>query len=80
MAPTVAGCISEGVPPPKNTDAILRPGVRAAVVGERGVSGVGGAIAVERGVEVEPALRAARAAGRKLLITLPEGVPGMPHA
>ena len=32
MAPTVAGCISEGVPPPKKIVETVRPGVRAAVV------------------------------------------------
>ena len=31
IAPTVAGCISDGVPPPKNTVETVRPGTRAAV-------------------------------------------------
>jgi hypothetical protein len=31
-APTVAGCISDGVPPPKKMDETVRPGTRAAVV------------------------------------------------
>ena len=31
IAPTVAGCISEGVPPPKKIVETLRPGARAAV-------------------------------------------------
>jgi hypothetical protein len=32
MAPTVAGCISDGVPPPKKMVETVRPGTRAAVV------------------------------------------------
>ena len=31
IAPTVAGCISEGVPPPKKMVETVRPGTRAAV-------------------------------------------------
>ena len=31
MVPTVAGCISEGVPPPKKMVETMRPGARAAV-------------------------------------------------
>ncbi len=32
IAPTVAGCISDGVPPPKKIVDTVRPGARAAVV------------------------------------------------
>ena len=31
IAPTVAGCISDGVPPPKKMVETMRPGTRAAV-------------------------------------------------
>ena len=31
MPPTVAGCISDGVPPPKKMLDTVRPGMRAAV-------------------------------------------------
>ncbi len=31
IAPTVAGCISDGVPPPKKIVETVRPGARAAV-------------------------------------------------
>ena len=31
IAPTVAGCISDGVPPPKKMLETVRPGARAAV-------------------------------------------------
>ena len=31
IAPTVAGCISDGVPPPKKMVETVRPGTRAAV-------------------------------------------------
>ena len=32
MAPTVAGCISDGVPPPRKMLVTVRPGARAAVL------------------------------------------------
>ena len=32
MAPTVAGCISDGVPPPRKMLDTVRPGARAAVL------------------------------------------------